>query len=1033
MKAIIVHLSDIHLKCKDNIVLSRMSKIIDSIQNISASSDALFLVITGDIAFSGLIPEYYEAMTLVDYVKTSLESYSKNKVHIIMIPGNHDCDYTITSSKIRESVIKTIKDDQHQQEKIDVTLIDHCCLVQKNFNEFQKAYLDQEAVVQSDKLLSILDYKESDYTITINCLNTSWLSQLDEQYGRLNFPIKNYPKEIFKRESDLIISLLHHPFNWQDPNQYRELRDFLECVSDIILTGHEHTSSKSVIDHLDGNYIEYIEGYVLQNSDDDDISGFNTIELNLEEQTHRIHFFKWTGDFYSSKNAVTDWIPFRKSRYFGKDFDVNTDFKTFLIDPGALFRHPYKAELTLDDIFVFPDLREFKIQKKGQDGVIRETVRSSLLSNVSPDGNRTLLIGKEKSGKTSLCCKLFRKYLAKGYVPVLINGGDVKSSNTADFEKTLLRVFAQQYSKNAIEKFSQLVNAKKIIIIDDLHQCSLNYRHRSILISRIGEQYQNILLTANEIFQIEEIIYDEEDEERLFKDFQKFEIMEFGHVLRSEIIEKWNLAGRENIIEDTELFKINDRSKRILDTIIGKNFVPSRPFFLLTILQSIEFNNAHSLKESSYGYYYEYLITQSMIKINLKNEEIDSYYTYLMELANIFFMENAYWVTPERLAVFNQWFTTEYAVSVDLHNFKENLVIISILHESDGAIKFKYNYVYYFFVARYLANSITKENIKHAISEMAKRLYIDENANIVMFLTHLSKDPFVLDNVLENAKNLFSDHLPIQLDGDIEIINSLSDEIPKVILENKDVRKTRTQKLELEDKIENIEQNQRDQEQNYLPELEIDKLNFLEKLNLSFKTIEVMGQILKNYYGSLRAKIKFDLCEASYATGLRALKSFFSLIEEHQNFLVNLIIDDMNKKQLNDELEVQKISRRVLFIFVCMMAYSFVKRISMSIGSENLSTTFKQILEKNNSISNRLIDISIKLDFFSIFPFDDIKKLVKNIPKNGLQYAILQQFVLDYLYMFPTNYREKQQICQLVGISMETQRLIDQKSAERKR
>lgn len=267
------------------------------------------------------------------------------------------------------------------------------------------------------------------------------------------------------------------------------------------------------------------------------------------------------------------------------------------------------------------------------------------------------------------------------------------------------------------------------------------------------------------------------------------------------------------------------------------------------------------------------------------------------------------------------------------------------------------------------------------------------------------------------------------------MINALSDEIPEAILENKDIRKAREQKLKLKDHVEDLERNHRSEERDRVPELdeEIDDLDFIVKLNLSIKTVEVMGQILKNYYGSLKATTKLDLCGEAYATGLRALKSFFSLIEENQNFLINAITDAMNKRQLNDKIEVQKMSRKMLFLFFCIMAYGFIKRVSGAIGSENLSRTFTQLLERNNSISNRLIDIAIKLDYFCAFPFDDIGRLVKEVPKNGLQYTILQQLVLDYLYMFPTHYKEKQHICQLVGISMDTQRMIDQKSSERKR
>jgi hypothetical protein len=301
-----------------------------------------------------------------------------------------------------------------------------------------------------------------------------------------------------------------------------------------------------------------------------------------------------------------------------------------------------------------------------------------------------------------------------------------------------------------------------------------------------------------------------------------------------------------------ERVRMNDKSTRIIDTIIGKNFVPSRPIFLLTILQSLELGTPHNLKESSYGYYYECLIIQALMKINLRPEEIDAYNTYLTELAYVFFRDNTHELSSSMLLEFHEWFRVEYTTDRDLSEYDHNLIKVSILERTGEALSFRYKYVFYFFAARYLANNITTENIRKRIIEMSKRVYKVEFANIIMFLTHLSKDPFILEQILTNAKSLFSDVVPMTLETDIEVINSLSDDIPQLILEQKDVRKVRESHLEILDAVEMYET--RDGKDipddfNIEDDAAAKSLDIVNALNLSIKTIEIIGQVslLQNF------------------------------------------------------------------------------------------------------------------------------------------------------------------------------------------
>lgn len=354
-------------------------------------------------------------------------------------------------------------------------------------------------------------------------------------------------------------------------------------------------------------------------------------------------------------------------------------------------------------------------------------------------------------------------------------------------------------------------------------------------------------------------------------------------------------------------------------------------------------------------------------------------------------------------------------------------------------IRFQYKYVYYYFVAKYLANNMYDDDIKQKISILSKKLYREECANIVMFLTHHSKDPFILNQLLSNAQLIFNEFEPIKFENDIIIINNLLEEIPKLVLEDKDIKQYREKKLKKQDEIELAEQDVHDEkvEESLSSDEDVGSLSMVNKLNLAFKTLEIIGQILKNYYGSLKLSKKLDLGEEAYLIGLRSLNYFFVWLNNNVDSIVNYITSIIKpiidkKKNLVLEERIEKFSKRLLFHFCELISASFIIKIAEFMGSENLYETHAQILEKNNFTSVNMIDIAIKLGFYKGFPFNDIKKLKQKISNNVLPYRLLQRMVINYLYMFPTSYKDKNRICDILEIPMAVQISIDELSTQKK-
>src|SRR6266702_2229157 len=107
MKSAILHLSDIHCKADNNGILDKLDKLLSCCKDDIRECTATFVITTGDIAFSGNADEYDIALTL--YGKL-MDYFKKNNIKLIVVPGNHDCNFS-AHNIIRDNVIKSIITD----------------------------------------------------------------------------------------------------------------------------------------------------------------------------------------------------------------------------------------------------------------------------------------------------------------------------------------------------------------------------------------------------------------------------------------------------------------------------------------------------------------------------------------------------------------------------------------------------------------------------------------------------------------------------------------------------------------------------------------------------------------------------------------------------------------------------------------------------------------------------------------------------------------------------------------------------------
>ena len=222
MKIAIVHISDLHLKSTSDVGFKRLEKLANMISYSRSAEEELLFLVTGDIASTGSANEYKVASAFFRKLFTSLNlEIGSPRSPIILIPGNHDCDFQDLGD-LRQILLEQIPD---QLENIEVggETVEAILQVQKNFFEFN-AEITGTNIPISEQLFFCRKLEYGDYELELRCFNSAWLSSRHESVGSLDFPGLIVEAAAEKTDCDVVISLLHHPFNWIGPATYQRFR-----------------------------------------------------------------------------------------------------------------------------------------------------------------------------------------------------------------------------------------------------------------------------------------------------------------------------------------------------------------------------------------------------------------------------------------------------------------------------------------------------------------------------------------------------------------------------------------------------------------------------------------------------------------------------------------------------------------------------------------------------------------------------------------------------------------------------------------
>jgi len=265
------------------------------------------------------------------------------------------------------------------------------------------------------------------------------------------------------------------------------------------------------------------------------------------------------------------------------------------------------------------------------------------------------------------------------------------------------------------------------------------------------------------------------------------------------------------------------------------------------------------------------------------------------------------------------------------------------------------------------------------------------------------------------ARGVFVDHGQFDIVTDDFFKDAIPDNVFELAIDDKDPELHKEELLVKHDRDERLESQSKDSKDN-----DDWSNDLIRKLYTCFKAIRIIGQIVRNFPGSLKSKRKEELVREAISLGKRAISQYFRLLEETSEGLAEYAMEVIkrNKKQDIDRELLIKLMKRYVFNLSELVAFSMIRRVSAALSTPDLEETFREVFSKSENSTDILIDISIQLEQLR-FPKATVLENKKKLEDHLFAYTILRHLVANHFYFYKSDIKLRQEICEKLDIKIQ--------------
>lgn len=1007
MKLSIIHLSDIHINGNGDTILGRLDRLKAACISELPSDGCVVIAISGDIAFSGKKEQYELARRLISAIQEHIIKQKGSDVHVVMVPGNHDCDFDSEDS-VRKVLASSV-----DYKIIDRKYYETISSVQSEYRSFAEGY----GICQTE-ILPRYEVQLDDSKALFVLVNSSWMSVKVENPGRIVMPNSLF-EPIDANNYKVVCYLMHHPTNWLNPDHNRAFLETIRSSADMVLFGHEHVRDEYTISG-DEYCLFSLHAKELQDSNSPE-SAFSVINFDSAFQNYEIIDFSWNGNKYIEIE--------RKERNYHKNSHSNHSVyfpneKTIdaINDFGTVVNHFAKEDILLSDLYVWPDLnkRAFNDEKKGFTRI--RNVYEELMKN-----SLNIIVGNWNSGKTSIAKKLFLMEKGKDRCCLLMNGVDFTSAEESKIKEDIEKAFVEQYSSEFIDDFRQLEKENRMIIIDDYDAIKSIKNRRAQLLDYICGYFGSVTiilsssieittLLPSRISSLEQIVY--------------YEILPFGNFKRKQLIRKWYQLGDQEI-EAHDLDERVNKAITMIDGLLGKSasIIPASPIFIISFLQDGDASHP-AYKRSQYGYLYESLILASLHStpgVVIEQGDVNIYFSILSMLAFKMLKEKTRSFSYDQLKEVTTFFEENRLIKVSADSMLKSMLDSKIIQQNDArgnGYRFKYPYIFYYFCGRYIASKIDEPDVKTQIELMSKRLHIETYGNVLIFACHFANKREITDEILLNAYCTLDKYQEFDFGNSNPVFERIKTVVNKLVpsvvaSSDLEAEANRDKKLIARDEqgyVDGRIEDSSDTINDESDEWEED----LAATMAALKTMEVLGQILQNYPGEIEREDKLTIISEIHKLGMRAVQTIIDAMVRSESDITEYIVEMEMKRDKNLlRSDIVNSAHNFISLLLAGMARGMLHHVAASISNPQLLPAAEKTFKEDSSISAKLIYLDLKMNCLGRADFEEIKNLSDLLEKNNERFAskILDSIVGSFLNYKDCDYRLRQKLCTLCGFS----------------
>ncbi len=979
MSIIIIQLSDLHITTQDDEAVHRwpaLCRAVESETTASAEISACVVLFCGDAAHAGKKDQFGVVANLLATLKQAIKGVP---VYILTIPGNHDCDLTSKDDAARLALRNSVTHELPPNSTAHILL-----QVQANYFAFAAAVGEPN----SSLTLECPYYRPfiinaDGRRIRFDLFNTAWTSILNET-DDLRFPVSVFnPRD--EVESDIAIAVLHHPIHWLlEASVRRPLRNAISDSCDFVLTAHEHQSDVTRIGRQGHGEVDYIQGGVLQEGANPSLCSFNVIMLDLSRWRRQVKRFFWSEDHFELEDEpVETEIP--RANRLDRALRLRSHFEEWLDELEDPISHPREPNLRLCHVFSYPELRKLTESRPDSTDAqvapdslprIRRIRSEEVIAEIS-EHSRILITGGDRSGKTSLSKRLFADLRLAGKAPAILRGGDLSNSGSEPgLRQTCETAITKTYQFLTPASYEQLPIEQRVLILDDFHDSPRGITRAKIM-SFFERRFGQIIFVASDDLNIE-VMGASGDATVSFGTYQRYELCDFGHVRLQDLTERWLALGNTQLDAAALADKTRDTCAR-LESLLSLAGLPHTPWLLTVILSESEAveSSGVAAKNGDYAHLYHALATFALSRSRLRQFDIHGKFTYLGELAHFMYTERRSALTYLEFHDFHSKHCDRFDLTFSFDSVSADFLENKMMRLDEDEYAFRHKWVYCFYMAWWLSRNIHEDRAAGIVADMANQLYHDVSANVLLFLTHLSDDPKIINQMREAARSYYRAFGIATLQDDARALGGLAGFTAGFMLPATSPEENRRLIHDQQDErlVISTPQNHDGRSIKIVPDESDERREIgkqLEQVRGALQTLRIIGQVLRNGASSIEAAEKTALMEEVIGVAGRLLGYIYSqeseLIVWRKQLRHRLMRTQLNAGQgaTREHLrKVQAVARAradgYVFDMVWLASLGMIRRVADAIGMPLLDPTLERVRKRMPTVFVELTSIAVNL------------------------------------------------------------------------